>query len=223
MSDPIESAQSADLIARRVVVLASASPARRGLLRAAGIAPQVQPSDIDEEAVVAAAGDVTVEQAAQLLAEAKAMFVAGQLADDERRPIVIGCDSILQWQGQALGKPGTAAAAITRLRSMQGTSGVLFTGHHVIDLKTGRQTGRVVGTRVDFAPMSEMEIAAYVATGEPLSVAGSFTLDGLSSPFIAGIVGDPSNVIGLSMPLLRDLLAEIDVSWLDVVTYGATA
>jgi septum formation protein len=190
------------------------------LLTAAGIDPRIKPSDVDEDAILAEAGELSVEESAQRLAEAKATFVAGQLADDDSRPLVIGCDSILQWRGQALGKPGTVEAATARLREMQATSGVLFTGHHVIDLASGRRAGRVCGTQVDFAPMSDEEIEAYVATGEPLNVAGSFTLDGLSSPFIAGIVGDPSNVIGLSMPLLRELCVEIDVSWLDIVSYG---
>ena len=155
---------------------------------------------------------------AQLLAESKCADVALKLAGSDA--IVIGCDSILEREGSALGKPESAEVATARLRKMQGTSGVLHTGHAVRDLATGRSVGRAVGTRVDFAPMSDAHIDAYVRTGEPLAVAGSFTLDGLSSPFVAGIDGDPSNVIGLSMPLLRELLAEIGVDWLQVVEYA---
>ena len=205
---------------KRQVVLASASPARRGLLRAAGVEPLIQASNVDEDAVSnsAAGVDLGVPELAQLLAESKCADVALKLAGSDA--IVIGCDSILEWEGSALGKPESAEVATARLRKMQGTSGVLHTGHAVRDLATGRSVGRAVGTRVDFAPMSDAHIDAYVRTGEPLAVAGSFTLDGLSSPFVAGIDGDPSNVIGLSMPLLRELLAEIGVDWLQVVEYA---
>ena len=207
---------------KRPVVLASASPARRGLLAAAGVPAIVKPSQVDEDAVEAAASvqSLTVPELAQLLAEAKCDDVSRRLGREDSGSIVIGCDSILEWQGLALGKPGSPIAAQERLHKMQGTSGVLHTGHAITDLSTGRNVGRCCSTQVDFAPMSEREIAAYVRTGEPLNVAGSFTLDGLSSPFVAGIVGDPSNVIGLSMPLLRELLDELGVDWLQVVSYS---
>lgn len=209
--------------AKRALVLASASPARRGLLKAAGVEPIVTPSEVDEDAVIrdVAAESLSIPALAQLLAEAKRDDVASRLIAAESEDLVVGCDSILEWQGRALGKPGSAAEAEARLARMQGTSGLLHTGHAVTDLQTGRSSGRACTTQVNFAPMSHAEIAAYVRTGEPLNVAGSFTLDGLSSPFIAGIVGDPSNVIGLSMPLLRTLLAEVGVEWLQVVTYGS--
>ncbi len=207
---------------KRQLVLASASPARRGLLTAAGVEPTVEPSHVDEDAVERAASDqdLSIPQLAQLLAEVKRDDVAARLARAGSDSLVVGCDSILAWQGLALGKPGSAQAALDRLAKMQGTSGVLHTGHAVTDLATGRCVGRSCSTRVDFAPMSTAEIEAYVRTGEPLNVAGSFTLDGLSSPFIAGIEGDPSNVIGLSLPLLRELLHELGIDWLSVVSYS---
>lgn len=203
------------------MVLASASPARRRLLQSAGVEPLVQPSAVDEDSVAAAASgrDLSVADLAQLLADVKCADVADALASGDSQDIVVACDSLLEWQGHCLGKPESADAALTRLGKMQGTFGVLHTGHSVVDLATGKRVGRACSTRVDFAEMSQEEIAAYVRTGEPLNVAGSFTLDGLSSPFIAGVQGDPSNVIGLSMPLLRALLAEVGVGWLEVVTY----
>lgn len=212
----------ADSLTKRHIVLASASPARRGLLVAAGIEPGVVPSEVDEDAMTAAAegSGMSVAELAQLLAEAKCADVADRLACAGSHDIVIGGDSILEWQGQALGKPESAESAQARLAKMQGTFGVLHTGHSVVDLGSGERVGRVCSTQVDFAEMSPSEIAAYVRTGEPLTVAGSFTLDGLSSPFVAGVQGDPSNVIGLSMPLLRELLGEIGISWLQVVTYN---
>lgn len=211
----------ADPLAKRHIVLASASPARRGLLKAAGVEPSVEPSDVDEDALALAAEGrgLGVAELAQLLAEAKCAEVADRLRSRGSHDIVIGCDSILEWQGHALGKPGSEEAAQVRLAKMQGTSGVLHTGHSVVDLASGDTVGRVCSTRVDFAPMTADEIAAYVRTGEPLNVAGSFTLDGLSSPFITGVQGDPSNVIGLSMPLLRELLGGIGIRWLQVVSY----
>ena len=198
------------------MVLASASPSRLRLLRMAGIEPTVIVSGVDEEAVERAAGhQLTSTELALLLAQAKAADVADGATD----AVVVGADSVLEWQGSSLGKPYTSAAAIERLRNMQGTSGTLHTGQCVIDARTGATTSQVASTRVDFSPMSFAEIDAYVATGEPLQVAGSFTLDGLSAPFIDGVDGDPSNVIGLSLPLLRRQLAELNISWLDVVSY----
>ena len=173
--------------ATREIVLASASPARKGLLLAAGVAPRILPSDVDEDVIASspAAADLGIGELAQLLAEAKSRDVAHGLGASGSGAIVVGCDSILEWNGKGLGKPGSASVAVDRLRQMQGTSGVLHTGHAVEDLASGQRVGRVRSTRVDFAEMSEEEIAAYVRTGEPLGVAGSFTLDGLSSPFVA--------------------------------------
>ncbi|WP_093803349.1 nucleoside triphosphate pyrophosphatase [Streptomyces sp. Wb2n-11] len=188
---------------RRRLVLASASPARLGLLRQAGLAPEVIVSGVDEDAITAP----TPGELALVLAEAKAASVAAR--PEAAGALVIGCDSVLELDGRALGKPADAEDATARWKSMRGRSGVLRTGHCVIDTATGRRTSATASTTVRFGEPSDAEIAAYVATGEPLHVAGAFTLDGRSAPFVDGIDGDPGNVIGLSLPLLRRLLADL--------------
>jgi septum formation protein len=186
----------------RPLVLASASPARLGLLKQAGLDPRVIVSGVDEDAI----GADTPAELARVLAEAKASAVAAQLSDGE---LVVGCDSVLDLDGEALGKPADAEDATARWKSMRGRSGVLRTGHCVIDLATGRRVSATASTTVRFGTPDDAEIAAYVATGEPLYVAGAFTLDGRSAPFVEGIEGDHGNVIGISLPLLRGLLAEL--------------
>ena len=183
------------------IVLASASPARLGVLRAAGLEPEVIVSGVDETVFSAA----TPAELAGQLARAKAGAVAAGLDDG----LVIGCDSLLDLDGQALGKPGSAAEAVRRWRDMSGRTGTLVTGHCVIEAGTGRQAAAVGATTVRFGTPSEAEIAAYVATGEPLAVAGAFTLDGRGGWFVDGIDGDHGNVLGISLPLLRRLLAEL--------------
>jgi septum formation protein len=194
---------------RRTLVLASASPARLGLLRQAGLDPRVVVSGVDEDAITAA----TPAELALVLAEAKAKAVAADLTGGE---LVIGCDSVLELDGEALGKPADATEALARWRSMRGRSGVLQTGHCVIDTVTGRQTSATASTTVRFGTPDDAEIAAYIASGEPLHVAGAFTLDGRSAPFVDGIDGDPGNVIGLSLPLLRRLLADLGIRITDL-------
>ncbi|MGF1429707.1 nucleoside triphosphate pyrophosphatase [Kitasatospora sp. LaBMicrA B282] len=194
---------------RRTLVLASASPARLGLLRQAGLDPQVIVSGVDEDALSAA----TPAELALVLAEAKAAAVADRLTDGE---LVIGCDSVLELDGQALGKPTDAADALARWRAMRGRSGVLQTGHCVVDTTTGRRASATASTTVHFGEPDDAELAAYVASGEPLHVAGAFTLDGRSAPFVRGIEGDHGNVIGLSLPLLRTLLGELGVRITDL-------
>ncbi|TVL88113.1 nucleoside triphosphate pyrophosphatase [Streptomyces sp. SAJ15] len=191
---------------RRRLVLASASPARLGLLRQAGLAPEVIVSGVDEDAVTAG----SPAELARLLAEAKADAVAAR--PEATDALVIGCDSVLELDGEALGKPADAEEATARWKAMRGRAGVLRTGHCVIDTANGRRTSATASTTVRFGEPSDAEVAAYVASGEPLYVAGAFTLDGRSAPFIDGIDGDPGNVIGLSLPLLRRLLAEVDVA-----------
>jgi septum formation protein len=186
------------------IVLASASPARLGVLRAAGLEPEVIVSGVDE--TVFSAG--TPAELAGQLARAKAAAVASGLDSG----LVIGCDSLLDLDGRALGKPGTAAEAVQRWRDMSGRTGTLVTGHCVIDAGTGRQGAAVAATTVRFGTPSEEEVAAYVATGEPLAVAGAFTLDGRGGWFVEGIDGDHGNVLGISLPLLRRLLSELGFS-----------
>jgi septum formation protein len=197
------------------LVLASASPARLATLRAAGLDPEVVVSGVDETGVVAGSTASLTAELARLKAEA----VDGDLSLDGRTTVVVGCDSMLELDGQAYGKPGTAAAATERLRLMRGRSGVLHTGHHVVVHGPGAAEvpravrHAVASTTVTFADLTEDEIDAYVATGEPLQVAGSFTVDGLGGPFVERIEGDHHNVVGLSLPLLRVLLAELGVPW----------
>jgi septum formation protein len=186
------------------IVLASASTARLSVLRGAGLDPEVVVSGVDETVFTAA----TPAELAGLLARAKAAAVACGQADG----LVIGCDSLLDLDGRALGKPASAAEAAARWREMSGRTGTLVTGHCVIDAATGQRAAAVAATRVRFGSPSEEEIAAYVASGEPLAVAGAFTLDGRGGWFVDGIDGDHGTVLGVSLPLLRRLLAELGVS-----------
>jgi septum formation protein len=193
----------------RILVLASASPARLGLLRQAGLDPQVIVSGVDEDALTAP----TPGELALVLAEAKARAVADGLSDGQ---LVVGCDSVLELDGLALGKPAHAAEALARWQSMRGRDGVLRTGHCVIDTATGKLSSATASTTVRFGNPDDDEVAAYIASGEPLHVAGAFTLDGRSAPFVEGIDGDHGNVIGLSLPLLRRLLADLGVRITDL-------
>jgi septum formation protein len=190
------------------LILASASPARLATLRAAGLNPEVIVSDVDEDGIL----EPTPAATAQHLAELKAAAVAGRLSD-AAGAVVLGCDSLLELDGRALGKPGSPDVARARWQAMRGRAGVLHTGHCLIEPATGRRVGEVASTTVHFADVTDAEIDAYVATGEPLVVAGAFTLDGLGGAFVESIEGDHHNVVGVSLPLLRHLLADLGIAW----------
>ena len=201
------------------LVLASASPARRAVLRAAGIEPVVRVSGVDEEAISAALPDASPEELVTALAQEKADAVAADTAIEHPDVVVVGCDSMLHIDGELVGKPGSAEVALRRWRQLAGGTGELLTGHAVVRLRAGRRWASASGTQrtlIRFGSPSEAEIEAYVGTGEPLAVAGGFTLDGLGGWFVDGIDGDPSSVIGISLPLTRRLLADVGVSVLSL-------
>lgn len=192
------------------VVLASASSARLTELQRAGLNPVVQVSGVDEEAIVHDDTKVLVAE----LARHKAEAVAAELSDSFPT-VVIGCDSLLEIEGRRYGKPGSAQAARTQWLWQRRRSGQLHTGHHVvvIDEAGRRSLSRTASTTVHFADVAEDEIDAYVATGEPVHVAGAFTIDGYGAAYISAIEGDHHNVIGISIPLLRQMLTELGVTW----------
>jgi septum formation protein len=193
------------------LVLASASPARLATLRQAGLDPEPIVSGVDESGVQADSAPALAARLAQLKAEA----VAARIVAGSEPTVVIGCDSVLELDGAVYGKPQTPEVAIERWQRMRGRSGVLHTGHHVIvlDITGSWAKNADASTKVHFAELSDAEIAAYVATGEPLQVAGGFTIDGLGGPFVTGIEGDHHNVVGISLPLLRLMLADLGVAW----------
>ncbi|HEX8487387.1 MAG TPA: Maf family protein [Propionibacteriaceae bacterium] len=220
------------------LVLASASPARLSTLRHAGLRPEVIVSGVDESGL----SHLAPPEVARRLAILKAEAVAARLPDAPAGAsplgaeplgaeplgaaalpvvtIVIGCDSVLGLDGHVFGKPGTPEVARQRWRSMRGRTGVLHTGHHVI-VRRGQQTvtrTEVAATTVHFADLSDAEIDAYVATGEPLEVAGAFTVDGLGGAFVSRLEGDHHNVVGISLPLLRVMLGELHIRWTDLWT-----
>ncbi|MEU5783722.1 Maf family protein [Micromonospora lupini] len=237
------------------LVLASASPARRKSLQAAGIEPEVLVSGVDESVVVTDRAEDLCLELARLKAQAvlARLSPAASAREDTgtgkaastgtgnaastgtgnaastgtgnaagtgtgQRTLIIGCDSVLAFDGEILGKPADPADATRRWLRMRGRSGVLHSGHCLIDAASGRRAEAVASTTVHFADISDGEIAAYVATGEPLAVAGAFTIDGLGGPFVERIEGDPGTVVGLSMPLLRRLLAELGLQITDLWT-----
>jgi septum formation protein len=190
------------------IILASSSPARLGVLRSAGLEPRVIVSGVDETAFTAE----TTAGLVALLAEAKAAAVAAQV----KHGYVIGCDSLLDLDGEALGKPGSAQEARARWRAQSGRAGTLVTGHCLIDAATGRRAAAVASTTVRFGTPTQQEIDAYVASGEPLQVAGAFTIDGRGGWFVDSIDGDHGTVVGLSLPLLRRLFGTLGVAVTDL-------
>ena len=195
-------------VAERSLVLASASPARLRVLRDAGFDPKVVMSGVDEDAVEAP----DTKSLVTVLATLKARSVADRTGD----AVVIGCDSMLEFDGEPHGKPSSVDQARAWLQAMRGGSGTLYTGHCVIDERTGREASGVVATVVRFGVTSDAELDAYLATGEAMMVAGAFTLDGRSAPLIDGVDGDPASVIGLSLAKVRALLATLDISITDL-------
>ncbi|HEX6916589.1 MAG TPA: Maf family protein [Phycicoccus sp.] len=214
------------------LLLASASPARLATLRAAGLDPLVRVSSVDEDAALAAAealhGPLTAADVALLLARAKAEDVVRDLGpgDVGGADLVLGCDSVLELEGEVHGRPADATEAVARWRRMRGRTGTLHTGHWLVDRRapdaggSGGLVGGTASTVVHFADLSDEEVEAYVATGEPLRVAGAFTIDGLGGAFVAAVEGDPSNVVGVSLPLLRELVIELGLRWHDLRAGG---
>jgi len=203
--------------------LASTSPARLATLRAAGVEPTVVPSQVDEDAVVAAAGPLTAADMVLLLARVKAEAVSrgnGQGADAALDGFVLGGDSVFELDGAIYGKPLTATVARERWELQRGRTGVLHSGHWLIDQRGGTvrgAAGAVSSTSVTFAgDLTDAELDAYIATGEPLNVAGAFTIDSLGAPFISSVQGDPHTVVGLSLSTVRDLLRGFGVEWVQL-------
>ena len=200
------------------LVLASTSPARLRLLRDGGIEPITISPEVDEELLTEqglASGDITnTQDMVLLLAQAKAEAVLNH--PDAQGALIIGCDSSLDLDGEALGKPHDPEVAIERWKSMRGRSGRLYTGHWLIDNRdpaNPKAQGQATNTTVHFANLSDSEILAYVGTGEPLKVAGAFTIDGLGGAFIRAIEGDAHTVVGLSLPTLRELCIKLGVDY----------
>jgi septum formation protein len=202
------------------LVLASTSPARLALLRAAGVEPDVVPSSVDEPATVAAEEErlgrpLDADETVLLLARAKAEAVAAVHGAEDA--LVLGGDSAFAIDGRIHGKPGSPERALERWREQRGREGVLHSGQWLIDGRTGRGDGLVTRALVRFAAdLTDAELTAYVASGEPLAVAGAFTIDSLGGPFIASIAGDPSTVVGLSLPTLRRLLRQTGTAWTEL-------
>ena len=193
------------------IILASASPSRFRLLESAGITPTILVSGVDEDA--SEFESLTPSELVIALAILKAHTVKDKAAVDA---LIIGCDSTFEFEGKSLGKPITRDNAIERCKQLSGKIGYLHTGHCLIDLRQEIELSERSTAKVQFAQMTDAEIIDYVDSGEPLNVAGGFTLDGLSAPFITKIEGDPSGIIGLSLPLLRKMIISLGYSWPDL-------
>ncbi len=201
--------RSGDPVATRSprLVLASGSPSRLAVLRDAGFDPEVVVSGVSEEL-----DGLTPAQAVVVLAERKALAVADHCGDS----LVIGCDSMLEFDGEALGKPASGAEVVHVWRRLSGRQATLHTGHCLIETSTGHRVNRLASSVVQFGVPSETELSAYAATSEPLSLAGAFSIEGLSGPFVEAVHGSPSNVLGLSLPDLREMLFEVGVQVTDL-------
>jgi septum formation protein len=190
------------------IILASASPSRLRLLESVGITPSILVSGVDEDA-----SEFESLSPAELVI---ALAILKSHTVKDKAPVnslVIGCDSTFEFEGKSLGKPVTKTKAIERCKQLSGKTGYLHTGHCLIDLRQGIELSERSTAKVQFAQMTDAEIIDYVDSDEPLNVAGGFTLDGLSAPFITKIEGDPSGIIGLSLPLLRKMIISLGYSW----------
>ena len=192
----------------RNVVLASASPSRKRLLESSGISAQIIVSGVDEEDPKLTA--LAPREMVIALAILKAHTIKSQVGGEH---LIIGCDSTFEFNGKSFGKPLSEELAVARCKELRGNFGLLHTGHCIIDTKQGIEISDVSTSKVFFADMTDDEITGYVSSGEPLNVAGGFTLDGLSAPFISRIEGDPSGIIGLSLPLLRRAVNSLGLTW----------
>lgn len=190
------------------IILASASPSRSRLLESVGISPTILVSGVDEDASEFAS--LSPAELVIALAILKAHTVKDKAPANS---LIIGCDSTFEFEGKSLGKPVTKANAIERCKQLSGKTGYLHTGHCIIDLRQGIELSERSTAKVQFSQMTDAEIIDYVESGEPLNVAGGFTLDGLSAPFITKIEGDPSGIIGLSLPLLRKMVISLGYNW----------
>ena len=194
------------------IILASASPSRKRILEAAGINPTIVVSNVFEE------DSIYESMPPREMVIALAIVKAHTVREITLEPgLIIACDSTFEFEGASLGKPVTTELARERSRRLSGKSGLLHTGHCIIDTEREIEISAVVTTKVNFSEMTDLEIDDYVASGEPLEVAGGFTLDGLSSAFISSIEGDYTNVIGLSIPLLRKMTTQLGYTWHDVI------
>ena len=202
----------------RQVILASQSPSRKKLLESAGIPFNVMVSGVDEESPEITA--LTPSEMVIALAILKAHTVKNTFNVGDNA-LIIGCDSTFEFEGESLGKPLTHENAVARAKKMRGKNGLLHTGHCIIDTAQGIEVTDISTARVFMADMSDDEIEAYVSTGEPLELAGGFSLDGISAPFISRIEGDPSGIIGLSLPTLRTMVRSIGLNWFDLVSVKA--
>jgi septum formation protein len=202
------------------LILASQSPSRKRLLEGAGLSPEIMVSNVDEETEYF--NSMSPKDMVIALAITKAHTVLERL-DANSEALIIACDSTFEFEGQSFGKPGSPDVAIERARRLSGRSGFLHTGHCIIDTKQGRELADLVTTRVTFDALDDSLIKDYVSTGEPMKVAGGFTLDGFSSPLIKSIDGDYTNVVGISMSFLRKSCEHLGYSWPEVKSMGSNS
>ena len=201
-------------MSRRRIILASASPSRKRLLESSGITPEIFVSGVDEEDPDLLALKPSEMVIALAIMKAHTVRQNHPVGDNA---LVIGCDSTFEFNGESLGKPLTRDAAIARAKMMRGKSGYLHTGHSVIDTAQDIEVSDISTSKVTFVDMTDREIEEYVESDEPLQVAGGFTLDGRSAPFISHIDGDPSGIIGLSLPTLRKIMINLGLEWGDLL------